>query len=92
MVWRFHSEADASGGASGGNLSSSKAVNADHGREPSSSSAAGGHGVVGGNAAFITMDDLVQDMAEGGAGDEDGDSATVMEPEDVELFEEIMNR
>ena len=76
--------------AAGGN-SSSTTVNADHAREPSSSST-GRHGVAGNNADFITMDDLVQDMAEGGAGDEDGDSATVMEPEDVELFEEIMNR
>lgn len=41
VVWRFHAEVDAIGGASGGNSSSSRAVNANHGGEPSSSSANG---------------------------------------------------
>jgi len=38
------------------------------------------------------MDDLIQDMADNGGGDGDGDElAGVMEPEDVELFEGLAN-
>jgi hypothetical protein len=63
-------------------------VNADHAREPSSSST-GGHDIVGDNADFIMMDDLVQDMVDGG-GKVDGEPA-VLEPKDVEPFEELIN-
>lgn len=64
MVWRFHSKVDTSGGASGGNSLLLSTVNAaDHGGE-SSSSSADGNSVARGNADFITMDDLVQGMAD----------------------------
>ena len=35
------------------------------------------------------MDDLLQDMADdgGGGGDGDGEQATMMEPEDADIFE-----
>ena len=70
----------------------------DGGQQPSSSSAAAdGHDTAVGNNAdrdYITMDDLLQDMAnDGGRGSNgDGEAATVMEPEDVELFEGLANR
>jgi hypothetical protein len=43
------------------------------------------------------MKDLLQDMADGGGGDDgnedgDGEEAAMRVPEDVELFEEIANR
>ena len=63
-------------------------MNADHAREPSSSST-GGHGVAGDNADFIMMDDLAQDMVDGG-GKVDGEPA-VLEPKDAEPFEELIN-
>jgi hypothetical protein len=87
MVWRFHGEADASGGAFGGNLPSSTAVDANHGGEQCSSSSSG-HSVAGNNADFITMDDLVQGMANG-EGDEDGEPPTMLVLEDAELYEEL---
>ncbi|CAD6255281.1 unnamed protein product [Miscanthus lutarioriparius] len=62
-------------------------VNADHGGEPSSS-LGGEHDVASDNAYFITMNDLVQDLADGSGGDEDGEPA----PKDAELFEELINR
>lgn len=78
-VRRFHREANASGDA------------LDHGGEPSSSSAFDGHGIAGDNADIIAIDDLVQYMADGSRGDDDGEPAAVMEPSDAELFEEIIN-
>jgi hypothetical protein len=65
-------------------------VTVDYGGEPSSS-LAGGHGVAGENADFIMMDDLVQDMANGARGNEDGELVAVMKLEDAELFEEIID-
>jgi hypothetical protein len=69
------------------------AVNAE--QQPSSA-AAGGHGNDTSDNAeydYITMDDLLQDMADNDDGDRDGsEPAGVMEAEDVELFEELANR
>ena len=65
MVWRFHGEADASGGVFGGNSSSSIAVNANHGGGPPPSLVVG-HSVAGENADFNMMDDFVHDIADGG--------------------------
>jgi hypothetical protein len=101
-ILAFHGKADldVSAGASGGNSSTSTtAVTAEHdgGQQPSSSSAAaGGHDTAAGDNAnhdYITMDDLLQDMADdsSGGGDGDGEQAAMMEPEDAKLFEEIAN-
>jgi hypothetical protein len=60
------------------------------GQQPSSAAAAGEHGTAASDNAdrdYITMDDLLQDMA-----DNDVEPAAVMEPEDVELFEGLANR
>jgi hypothetical protein len=64
-------------------------VNAE---QQTSSAAAGGHGsaAIGDNADrdYITMDDLLQDMAD----DNDGDgSEPVRDPETTDLFESITN-
>jgi hypothetical protein len=87
----FHSEkVDASGVASGGNLSSSTIVNADHvGQPASSSSAAAGNDNA--DRDYITVEDLLQDMADDDGGG-DGKEDTVRDPEDAELFEKIANR
>jgi hypothetical protein len=92
-VWKFHSEANPSTGASGGNSSTSTAmVNTGHdGRQPSSSvEAAGRHDTASSNNAdhdYIMMDDLLQDMAHddggGGSGDGDGEPADVMDDENI---------
>jgi hypothetical protein len=94
-VWKFHGEAeDLSAGASRGNSSTTiAAVNAE---EQPSAVAASGHDTAPGDNVdrdYITMDDLLEDMAD----DDDingdgGELAGVMEPEDAELFEELANR
>ena len=94
-IWTFHGQkVDTTGGASGRNSSSLTMINADHvGWQPDSSSA--GAAATGDDnfRDYITMEDLFQDMAAdddgGGDGDED---AIVMDPEGVELLEEIANR
>jgi hypothetical protein len=67
----------------------STTVNADHVGQPTSSSAT----VAGDDNTdrdYITVEDLLQDIADDGGGD--GEEATMREGEDVELFEEIANR
>ena len=66
-------------------------VNVDHGG-PSSSLVM--HGVTGVNVDFITMDDFVQDMADGGgdSDNEDLDELALVGPEDAELFVQLINR
>jgi hypothetical protein len=67
-------------------------VNVDYGGGPSSSSAR--HGVAGENADFIMMDDFVQDMADevGDSDNEDLGVPALVDPEDAELFEQLINR
>jgi hypothetical protein len=94
-VWKFYGEAeDPSAGASRGNSSTTTvAVNAE---EQPSTVAASGHGTAPGDNAdrdYITIDDLLQDMADNdGSNGDGGEPAGVMEPGDAELFEELANR
>jgi uncharacterized sporulation protein YeaH/YhbH (DUF444 family) len=60
--------------------------------QQTSSTIVGGHGNGSGDNAdrdYITKDDLIQDH--GGDGDGAGEAASVMETDDVELFEELVN-
>lgn len=65
-------------------------VNADPVREPVSSSSAAAAGNDNGARDYITMEDLFQDMADDDGGG-DGLEATVIELEDVQLFEYLLN-
>jgi hypothetical protein len=90
-VRTFHGEkVDASGVASGGNLSSSTIVNADHVGQPASSSSAAA-GDDNADRDYITVEVLLQDMADDDGGG-DGKEDTMRDPEDAELFEKIANR
>jgi hypothetical protein len=92
-VWTFHGKkVDVTGGAFGGNSSSSTMVNTDHvGRQSTSSSVAAANND---NARdYIMMEDLFQDMDadDDGGGDTD-EEAIVRDPEGAELLEKIANR
>jgi hypothetical protein len=69
-------------------------VNVDHVGQPGSSSAATAAADDNVDCDYITVEDLLQDMAEddSGGGDGDGEEATMGDPRDVELFEQIANR
>jgi hypothetical protein len=59
------------------------------GGQPSSLAAATGDDNA--NRDYITMDDLLQDMADNDGGG-DGEPADVLQPKDAELFEDLVNR
>jgi hypothetical protein len=91
IVWKYHSEkdqsvADASGGTS--SMTSTAAVN-DGGQQPS----AGATAVGDDNASpdYITMTDLLQDMADDD-GSGDGDLVITLLPKDAKLLKEVANR
>jgi hypothetical protein len=93
IVWTFHDEkAYASGGASGGNSLKMTAVpvNANPVGEPASSSV-GASNNDDGARDYITIEDILQDMADNDDDGRDGQEATLMEPEDMELFEGLAN-
>jgi hypothetical protein len=68
-------------------------VNQDHVAPVSSSSstAAAPAGTDNGARDYITVEDIIQDMADGADGGGDGQEATVKEPEDVQLIEDLVN-
>jgi hypothetical protein len=88
-VWKYHGEADSSatGASSQGNSSTTSTVN-DVGQQPSSSTpAAGGDN---GDHDYISINDLLQDIADNDGGG-DGEQGDVLGPEDAELFENLAN-
>jgi hypothetical protein len=90
-VWKYHDEGDPSAtSASRGNSSTTStaaAVN-DGGQQPSSSSAAAGGD--SSNHDYISINDLLQDMTDNDGGG-DGEQDDVLEPDDVELFQNLAN-
>jgi hypothetical protein len=66
-------------------------VNADPVQEPISSSSAAAAGNDDGGRDYITIEDLFQDMADDDGCGGDGEEATVTQPEDVQLFEGLVN-
>jgi hypothetical protein len=87
-VWTFHDKrGDVSVGASSSGGGNSSRTNA--GGPPTGTTIAGDNNDVG-HHDYMTMDDLFGDDAGDKGGDEDV-GATLLEPEDVELFENIAN-
>jgi hypothetical protein len=89
-MWKYHDEKDPSvAGASGGTSSTTSmaAVN-DGGQQPSAVAASGDDNV---SRDYITMNDLLQDMADDDGGG-DGDPVDKLLPEDAKLFEDVANR
>jgi hypothetical protein len=87
-IWKFHGEAeDSSAGASGGGNSSTVMMAAVNAEQQTSLAMGGEHNnaATGDNANhdYLTMDDLLQDMAN----DDDRDGGeTVRDPKTTELF------
>jgi len=90
-VWKFHGEIEDSSAFDGGRKSSSTTAKAAVNAEPQTSSVANdGHGSATTEHDYITMADLLQDMADGDEGYDDSDEL-VRYQETVELFESIAN-
>ena len=92
-VCKFHGKGDPSvTGASERNSSTTTSPVNERGQQPSSSAAATAGGDSSANRDYINIDELLQDIADNDGDDENGDEqGDCLEPEDVEIFENLAN-